>query len=427
MNMVQGRILNAHEGEKALERLEGQIIKTLEKPRLDPTLVIDACDAMAASMNGHQTTALMAELGVSAATAQQYLSKMKLFFSKEYLQARLKREFDGFADGPEEYVPPFFGTAVREEVYPLGVLLHIAAGNIDGLPIYSVLEGLITGNINILKLPQTGGGLTVQLLMQLFTIQPALAEYVYVFDYTSRDTEAIKALANLADAIVVWGGDRAVSAMRRIANPNTKIIEWGHKISFAYITQKGINDAALEKLAHNICETNQLTCSSCQGVFMDTQNMEEVKAFCKRFLPVLQRVSAKFPNPHMQAQSKLAKHVYRRQLEVMYDDAIVYEQNNCSLVAQEDAKLETSLLYHSAWVKRLPRAKITRKLRPYKNYLQAVALLCAEEEKPALSEAFFRAGLVRVVKNADVSAHFCGAPHDGSYPLHFYTKVTCIE
>ena len=42
---------------------------------------------------------------------------------------------------------------------PLGVLLHIAAGNADGLPAFSVAEGLATGNINILKLPQADNGL----------------------------------------------------------------------------------------------------------------------------------------------------------------------------------------------------------------------------------------------------------------------------
>ena len=44
-------------------------------------------------------------------------------------------------------------------------------------------------------------------------------------------------MADAADGIVVWGGDEAVLAVRQLAAANVKIIEWGHKASFAYVAK----------------------------------------------------------------------------------------------------------------------------------------------------------------------------------------------
>ena len=113
---------------------------------------------------------------------------------------------------------------------PLGTLLHIAAGNVDGLPAFSLAEGLLTGNINIVKLPQADDGLSLMIITTLIEIEPALSDFIYVFDTPSDDLPAMKRMADMADGIVVWGGDAAVSAVRQFAPAGAKLIEWGHKL-----------------------------------------------------------------------------------------------------------------------------------------------------------------------------------------------------
>jgi len=90
-------------------------------------------------------------------TAKYYIEAAKKMLSREYLMKRLEREL---SDLPEEthYIPYSHQRPVTEKMYPLGILFHIAAGNMDALPAFSVLEGLLTGNINILKLPSADGG-----------------------------------------------------------------------------------------------------------------------------------------------------------------------------------------------------------------------------------------------------------------------------
>ena len=125
---------------------------------------------------------------------------------------------------------------METHILPLGTLLHITAGNMEGLPVFSIVEGLLTGNVNILKVPGNDGGLSLDIILRLIRLEPALADYIYVFDTSSGDLPAMRRMEEMADGIVVWGGDSAVAAVRRSAPPGTRLIEWGISLDL-YISQ----------------------------------------------------------------------------------------------------------------------------------------------------------------------------------------------
>lgn len=95
----------------------------------------------------------------------------------------------------------------RTQTVPLGTLFHVTAGNVDGLPAFSAVEGLLTGNINLVKLPSGDQGLSLAVFQLLTEQEPRLAPFLYAFQIPSRDTAALRRLADLADGAVVWGGD----------------------------------------------------------------------------------------------------------------------------------------------------------------------------------------------------------------------------
>ena len=89
-----------------------------------------------------------------------------------------------------------------------------------------------------------------------------------------------------------------------------------------------------------------------------------------------------------------------------------------------DSKLELSWLGGNCWVKPLPREKLLAALKGQKGYLQTAGLLCAPEEREALSLLLLRAGVVRVTGPGEMSRSTCGDAHDGEYPLRRYTRIT---
>ena len=260
MILYQGKIMQNSRQEELIKSLKDNVnYPIIHNDLLSPEIVINACDKLAQKvLNGEFDSIVNPFLKIFNINDEQFNNMVSLF-TRESLEYKC-----GIELCDDEKV---IDNKVIRKRYPLGVLLHIAAGNVDVLPAYSVIEGLLSGNVNILKLPMGDSGFSVKLLYELISIEPLLSDYVYVFDVPSTETETLKKLADLCDGIVVWGGDAAVKAARNMSDVNTKIISWGHKLSFAY-AELDAGDEQLENLAQSICDTNQLLCSSCQGIFV---------------------------------------------------------------------------------------------------------------------------------------------------------------
>jgi len=431
MNLVNGKIVSEQENDVILENIDQMLLDTLQKPPLDINLVINACDNMVKNIENLEVVKRLPELGISPVLAEMYMSQIREMLNGDSIRKRLKIELGDDFDKPKELRYLHSKAVAIQKVTPLGVLFHITAGNVDGLPFASVLDGLLTGNINIVKLPKQEGGITVSLLQELFKIEPSLSEYVYIFDYSSKDIHAMRKLITVADAVVVWGGDEAVSAIRKLVPPNTRIIEWGHKISFAYATNEGTDEEALEKLALHICLTNQLFCSSCQGVFVDTDDMSDIYNFCEKFLPIFEKVCKENPfafdnatKLFVQAESTLQN--YHKEIESRQTKTRIFKGENCSITAYEDSKLESSMMYRNIWVKPLLRDNILN-LRPYKSYLQTASLLCGEHEHEELTEKLLQTGLVKISDGFEMSNYAFGEAHDGTFTLRYYTKIVSVQ
>ena len=313
--------------------------------------------------------------------------------------------------------------------YPLGVLLHIGAGNMEGLPAYSVVEGLLAGNINLLKLSEHDNGISSFLLRRLVNIEPKLGPYLYVFRVSSTDRAAMKRLTSLADGIAVWGGDEAVRGVRELAGPSVKLIEWGHKISFAYATLKGVRGQGggrqLRLLARHMLDTRQVLCSSCQGIYLDTEDEKELGEFAKSFLEILESEALLRPAADIGARARNTLRVQCSSLEAAaYGGKHVFSGTRTSVTLENDPRPEVSLMYGNCWVKSLPKPEILPVLRDGGGYLQTVALICGEEEREMLAHLFWRAGAVRVCSAGDMSGlpEHGFQPHDGEFPLRRYSK-----
>lgn len=427
MNLADGKILDTADCDAVLDALNGRILATLAKPRLEVEVVIRACDKLVASLDDSVWLPAMKALGLPVELGANQLAQARALFSGDALRHRMQKELgDNFGQMRSHTTSE--GRTVHEQLLPLGVLLHIAAGNADGLPAFSVLEGLLTGNINLLKLPSAEGGLSVRLLTALIAIEPVLAEYIYVFDYSSRDMVQLKKLIEVADGVVVWGGVEAVSAFRSLLPVDIRLIEWGHKVSFAYVSTSSVTDDALYGIAANMAATGQLLCSSCQGVYLDTEDFGDICAFCGRFLPLLEKAMGEYAADlpiGLKAQAALQRRT--AELESALNGSRVFKAANCSLIACRDRVLQPAMGLANAWVKALPRNRMIETLRPYKNYLQTAALASPPQEEAALADLLLKSGVVRVCDGDSMSKTYSGAPHDGEYPLRRYMRVATVE
>lgn len=426
MILYKGKVFDSKEQDSLLSSLGNDIIYTISSKKICAEDVISAAEKLRDRILSGEYDKKLSELSLDS--PERYLSLAVTMLSRENLENKLKTELgeDYTAEKKTATIGGLKGVTSR--VMPLGTILHIAAGNADGLPALSLVEGLLTGNVNILKLPQADNGLSLEIIAELIKNEPKLSEFIYVFDTPSSDIAAIKKMADLSDGIVVWGGESAVSAVRKFAPINTKIIEWGHKLSFAYISGYEDKEKELSGLAEHIALTKQLLCSSCQVIYIDTESMDEVLGFSKEFLPYLETAVKKYAPTDIGSVAEITLKSYSDEIErVLSGEANEFCKKSCSVIPMEDSALELSPMFGNVLIKRLRSDNIIRELRKNRGYLQTVGLICSPEKREKLTDTFAVCGLTRITRAADMSHTFSGEAHDGEYALRRYVRVVDVE
>jgi len=403
---------------------------------LDLAILYRAGDALSAELTGRgplydQLADELAQSGDSPDDIIATLATLATFLRGETLEYQVLRAFGD----PAPFTPRRIDYAEHrfEAWAPLGVLGHVTPANVRSVAAMSLIEGLLAGNINLLKTSRQDGLFTQKLLYALARREPALQPFIYVLRLSSQQSETLSALFALCDGVAVWGGEDAVAAVRAMTPPAARLIEWGHRISFAYVAQESSADpAALQALARDVCFIEQQACSSPQCLYLETDNPAALHAFAERFAAILAEVSPQVPPGPPPGLHELAEITTTRELCRLagaIDGSRVIEAPDRSwrLLVEPKPGLRASPLFRTLWIKPLPLMNIVTTLRPLRAYLQTVGLACSLERLAELSRALLAAGVTRIARPGEQVGGYLGAPHDGVYSLQRYARRVSLE
>ncbi|WP_244950227.1 acyl-CoA reductase [Streptomyces griseofuscus] len=432
LHLWQGEFVDDAEAERRMAGLPETAARVLERP-LPTDVVLGACAALAADL-ADPGSALHTRLAahLSAAEAGSTLAELAGALTRQALERKLRRELGGLR--PERLTRPDGRETVFESWAPVGLLVHIAPGNAAAVAPLSVVEGLLAGNVNVLKTSGSDTALALDLLAALAAADPSglIAERVIALRFPSARRDWLETLCGQADAIAVWGGEEAESAVRELAPPGCRVVAWGHRISFAYLTRAAAaEDGLLDALAEDVCRLEQQACSSPQVVYLDTEDTEEVFAFAGRFAERLAKVSgarpAPRPGPAELAEITTVQQLARLEQHLGLTRVFTADDGSWRVLADTRSALAASPLHRSVWVKPLPRHRITGTLRPMRRYLQTAAVGGGRADVAALSRALFAAGVTRVTPVGSMLDGYEGEPHDGVYALQRYSRRVSVR
>ena len=217
MILFQGRVYDTMLQGELLGQLEARINDTRQGRGLEQERVIRGLVRLGQELREELENAAPGKTAGEAGNPwiPAWLGYLTRFLSREWLEYKIETELGVRAGKGRKSEPggsTECGPGPSHEVYhytelqkmethilPLGTLLHITAGNMEGLPVFSIVEGLLTGNVNILKLPGNDGGLSLDIILRLIRLEPALADYIYVFDTSSGDLPAMRRMEEMAD------------------------------------------------------------------------------------------------------------------------------------------------------------------------------------------------------------------------------------
>ncbi|RON48112.1 long-chain-fatty-acyl-CoA reductase [Pseudomonas frederiksbergensis] len=307
-----------------------------------------------------------------------------------------------------------------ESWHPLGLVVHITPGNAPTLAFCAVLESLLAGNINWLRPSSTDQGLTARLLHALGQCDSSgrLADFIAVLPV---ETPHIARLCTRADAVAAWGGDTALKAIRQQLPGGCRWIDWGHRISFAYLCPDAAQPQALDALVDEICRLDQQACSSPQWVLVDSDDPAVLRDVGTCLAQAFERRHAQWPalTPTDQEASEITTRCAMAKLGQCFSGQTgeVWAGAGWRVIWEHHRTLAPSPLFRTLVLKPVPQRLIAETLLPWRTVLQSCALICPPAQTPILVRTLVNAGVTRIAPVRSIHDGYPGEPHDGVFAL----------
>ena len=419
--IINGNFITPHTFDTLLKDISEQRNAALALPC--PTeAVLSACQNFANYLK--DDTTWLKNLGIAHGLTSHESSslnrELSLFCQREYLVKKLIREFKTVA--PFTISRPNLKENIFEGWQALGAILHITPGNAISLPFMAVVEGLLSGNFNILKPSHKDNGLSAALLHRLISFDSSntLVKYVAVVN-ASRDQ--LPALMALVDGVSAWGSDSSLSTLRGQVPTGCRFIEWGHKLSFTYLDQSIRDEHWFDSIAQDICEFDQQACSSPQIVMVNTSDWERLLEVGMAMTQAMTRISDKYPalQPSPQETAEITNQVHLAGLESALGEQKIkiWEDPNgyWRIILTDKPGIQPSPLFRTLLISPAPSEQLISTLQPFRHWLQTCALIAQPEDYSNLVQILLAAGVTRITAPGAMHDEYPGEPHDGVYTL----------
>ncbi|WP_237387822.1 acyl-CoA reductase [Xenorhabdus sp. Sc-CR9] len=349
------------------------------------------------------------------------------FCQREVLQTKLERELGQNAFSLRRFD---YDENRYEAWKPLGLVVHITPSNAELLPFMAVIESLLVGNINWLRPSSSDKGFSAQLLAEFLAhdISGALTDRIVVLPLP------ITQLAGLlvqADAVSAWGRDSALESIRAQLPTGCRWIDWGHRISFAWLNPEAADDALLDALADDVCCYDQQACSSPQCLLVDSDEPEVLRNIGQRMAAALQRRSELHPalKPDIQEAAEITTQTAFQKLDLAFTQVRgeIWQADGWRVIWRHEEELAASPLFRTLQIRPAPRQRLCSILLPWRNHLQSCALITHQEYITEMSHALFAAGVNRITPPGQMHGGYSGEPHDGVYALSRLTKRVSVS
>jgi hypothetical protein len=165
----------------------------------------------------------------------------------------------------------------RLRAFPLGVVGHWPAGNIEIQPVLSLTCALLVGNGCLVRIPSGLLETTRLIIERLQEVDRIglLTERIFMASFDHSRMELHEAMAQVVDGAMVWGGAESVSQVRGLPFPPwARVVVFGPRFSVAAMDADAWSDPAdrtswCRRIARDVWQFDQQACSSPQTLFLE--------------------------------------------------------------------------------------------------------------------------------------------------------------
>lgn len=350
--------------------------------------------------------------------------------SADSLYERVRCEL-GNVDSLDRFVkaPPFQGKLKAE---PLGILLHITAGNVFLSAIDSLIQGFLTKNISLLK-PASANRRFPELVASAFLEadqEGVLSDCFAILQFQGGDERIENPLLAKVHGVIAWGGASSMESIKHRLPAGVRFLEFGPKISVQVISQNYFHhtdtSSLARQLAAEICLWDQAACASPQNLFL--QSGIDPEGWMDKLAKALeQNTIRRGPLSPDQALEIHKEELRATVLKELHGGG--FRKGKDYLIAWDPRPgIRPSGLSRTLIIKlyRDP-GDLVEQISPMGPYLQSCSLAVTESERPHYMRAMAHAGVKRFSSPGKILTGLNGAPHDGRLPLRELVHLVCDE
>jgi hypothetical protein len=175
----------------------------------------------------------------------------------------------------------------RLAAFPVGLVGHWPAGNIEIQPLLSMSCALLGGNACLVRVPTGLVDATRVILEKLVEVDTTglLANRIVMITFDHERMDLQQAMAAAVDGAMIWGGADSVSQIRALPFPHwARVVVFGPRLSIAAMdgvswSNEADQAAWCQRIARDVWQFDQQACSSPQALFLERREGCDIERF----------------------------------------------------------------------------------------------------------------------------------------------------
>jgi acyl-CoA reductase LuxC len=311
---------------------------------------------------------------------------------------------------------------------------HVFAGNVPGLPAQSLACALLVKSASLGKAASEEPLFPALFVQSLAEVDPRLAACFAVTWWPGGTADLEQVAFGRAEAVIAYGGEAAIAAVRAAVPPTARFVAYGHKLSFGAIGREWLTPArapdAARRAGYDLAKYDQQGCLSPHLFYVERGGEVSPRDFAALLADTLGEYQQVMPRGRI----SLAEAAAIRELRAAYElrpDAALFESdaNTAWTVAyDESSDFEASCLNRTIRARPVDDLLTVAELaRPYRAYLQTVGLALDPPRLEQLATSLGRLGADRICPLGRMPDPSPAWHHDGRFNLLDLVRWTDLE
>ncbi|HEV2393176.1 MAG TPA: acyl-CoA reductase [Verrucomicrobiae bacterium] len=308
------------------------------------------------------------------------------------------------------------------------LLAHIAAGNLPSPAFMSIILGVLARSAQFVKCASGAALLPRLLAHSIYDADPKLGACIEIAEWRGGDAQCEQALFAEADCVIATGSDQTLEDIRRRVPPKTRLLGYGHRVSFAYVAHEAVTGWNARKLAAraalDVAAWDQLGCLSPHVIYVQEGGASTPEKFGELLAEEMAEREAVEPRgqPPAEAAAAIASRRAIYELRAANSPGTrVWSSKGATawtVVYEADPRFQLSCLYRFIYVK--PVAGVSEALQhadAFRGRVSTVGLASPEQRVHELATELARWGVTRVCPLGQMQQPPLAWRHDGRLAL----------